>query len=149
MPRLEWNDSLSIGIYRVDSQHMRLIEVANDFLRTAGEGRDGEAIQTTLTRLREYTVNHFRDEEAYMREIHYPRLARHQEEHRNLVQRVKQFQRDLYEQRDITVEVMRDFLREWLVGHIINSDLKIAEWLRAEEESRARQEQETKSGGAE
>lgn len=145
MPKLEWNDSLSLGIYRIDSQHMQLIEVANDFLDSARQGHDQEAVQKTLARLREYTVNHFRDEEAYMKEIHYPRRGEHEGEHRNLVHRVKQFQRDLYKHRDITIDTLRDFLREWLVGHIINSDLKIAEWLRAEEERKAAEREDSKS----
>lgn len=149
MARLEWTEALSLGVYRVDSQHMHLVEVANAFLKALEENQGDEAVEETIASLREYTVHHFHDEEDYMKEIRYPGRAEHQMEHNKLVQQVKQFQRDLYKHRGVTPEAMRDFLKEWLIGHIINTDLKIAAWLREQEKRKAAPEGREEKGKSE
>lgn len=136
MPHVQWDESLSIGVYAIDSQHMDHLALVNEFLEAVAQRRGGDVVEKILTRLREYTVRHFHDEEVYMSEVRYPRRGEHQARHQELVHAVKLFQRDLYKHRDVPVEQLRELLKSWLIDHILEQDMKIGKWVRAEEERR-------------
>ncbi|GAB7023096.1 bacteriohemerythrin [Salidesulfovibrio brasiliensis] len=133
MARINWDESLETGIYSIDSQHMDLVGMCNDFLDAVSSGKTEQAVNALVRRLREYCVQHFHDEEETMAEMGYPRLGEHQREHRRLSQQVKEYQRDLYKKRTPQPLEVRDFLKDWLLGHILGMDMKIAEWLKERE----------------
>gem|GEM_PF-426667 len=136
MSHLEWDESLCIGVYAIDKQHMKLVELVDEFLEAVARGRGDDITEEIIARLREYTVRHFHDEESYMEEIHYPARGEHHAAHRELARSVKLFQRDLYKRRDVSVDVLRHFLKKWLISHILDCDMKIGEWVRKEEEKK-------------
>jgi hemerythrin-like metal-binding protein len=126
---LKWDDSLSLGITRIDDQHRKMVDLANGVLEAIRRKQGQAVIRPLVQELREYTVTHFQDEEAFMERIRYPEIAEHRQEHMVLTQRVKDYQRAIYHREDIEVKEMLDFLKEWLVGHIIESDMRIARYL--------------------
>lgn len=136
MPSIQWEDTLAIGIYAIDRQHMDLLALVNEFLKAVAQKRGKDVVEKIVARLREYTVLHFHDEEAYMNQVRYPARGEHQMRHQELARAVKLFQRDLYKHRDVPVEQLRQFLKDWLINHILEQDMKIGKWVRAEEERR-------------
>lgn len=132
MAQLEWNRSLSVGIATIDEQHKHLIELVNEFLEAADAGEGPAAIHGVVERLRKYTVSHFHDEEQFMEQIKYPDRGAHQVAHKELVRTVKLFQRDIYTQQGVSVAAMRSFLKQWLINHILEKDVALGKWHRAE-----------------
>lgn len=130
MPRIAWDDRLSLGIEEIDDQHRRLIGHANRLLEAVDKGLADGIISDLIHDLREYTVFHFRDEEAYMVRVAYPELAVHCQAHEDLRRRVKDLQRQLYEHRLPAPATVRELLRTWLVEHILHMDRKIGDWVR-------------------
>lgn len=130
MTELQWDSSLELGIASIDRQHKALVAMCNAFLRAIAEGQTEAAVSALIQRLREYSVKHFHDEEATMADMEYPHLGEHQREHRALTMRVKEYQRDLYKNRELDPLEVRVFLRSWLIEHILGTDLRIAEWVR-------------------
>lgn len=125
MRSLKWSESLGLGAPEVDKQHKVLIGIANKFLLSARKGEGNEAVQKTFAKLRDYTVTHFHEEEQFMRRIEYPGLKNHEVQHALIIQQVKAYQRRLYQGEEASVEEVLDFLKTWLVEHIIQQDLKI------------------------
>jgi hemerythrin-like metal-binding protein len=135
MRSLQWSSALELGSPEVDEQHKMLIDIANDFLHAVREGEGSENVQETFKRLREYTVTHFYDEEQFMGRMNYPGLKDHQVQHTLIIQQVKAYQRRLYEGEVTSVEEMLDFLKKWLVEHIVQQDLKLKQHLESMKEA--------------
>lgn len=125
MPNIVWSPQLAIGNPKIDDEHKELIRIANSVLRALNEGRDRAEFGKLLHALREYTVLHFNNEEEFMRSINYPDILQHMDEHTELKRKVKDFQNELFRGQKINVTRMRDMLKEWLIGHILNRDIKI------------------------
>lgn len=134
MPNIVWSPQLAIGNDKIDNEHKQLIRIANAFLRALNGGRDKSEFTRLLHELREYTVLHFNNEEEFMRTINYPDLAEHMDRHAELKRKVKDFQRDLFHGQDMDVPRMRDMLKDWLLGHILECDLKLKTFLTARTE---------------
>lgn len=150
MKKIEWDDCLSLNVKRVDDQHRQMVEMVNELLEKLHQGKGEEVVRPLLAKLREYTVYHFHDEEAFMEEIGYPERGEHHQEHERLVKRVKQFQRDIYEQRTVEPAALLSFLKDWLLDHILKMDMQIGKFVQ-EKEARikaAASEQEEGAAGA-
>ena len=135
MPNIVWSSQLVIGNPKIDSEHKELIRIANALLRALNEGRNKNDFSKVLHELREYTVSHFNNEEEFMRSIKYPGLNAHVDEHTELKRKVKDFQRDLFLGQDVDRARLREMLKEWLVGHILECDLKIKNYLTLQAQS--------------
>lgn len=129
MPTFEWSEELSIGNADVDAEHKRLLKIANALLAAMEKGRTKNDFAKILHELREYTVFHFNNEEEYMRSIGYPDVKAHADEHEKLKRRVKDLQHSVFLGEKVDYAVLKDMLKDWLIGHILNCDLLIKSYL--------------------
>lgn len=130
MKKLEWSDKLNLGVKQIDDQHQQLVHLANNLVLTIQTGETRDVLGKVFKELREYTVFHFRDEELYMEEIEYPERRAHAVTHRELKDQVKQYQRDIYKKSEVTPNEVLEFLRSWLVDHIIYKDMGIVNYIK-------------------
>ena len=134
-----WKDKYKVGVPLIDEQHQELFRRVTDFvetLRASGEwGLKVEKVNETLTFMQDYVITHFRDEEAYQREIGYPELERHAEIHRQMVEEVvrfgEQYAREGY--KEVLVMQFAGKLLAWLINHVAADDQKIAVYARGRE----------------
>lgn len=131
-PALRWDDRLNLGVAEIDGQHQTLVGYCNVLVAAIQKGQGQAAVTATLTRLRDYTTIHFAAEERYMEQIGYPDLPAHREAHADMVRRVKEFQRRIYQHEDPAPAEVRAFLKDWLITHILGVDRKIAAFLKAQ-----------------
>ena len=129
-PALRWDDGLSLGVAEIDDQHKALLGHCNELVEAIRQGRGAQVLGKTLARLRDYTATHFAAEERYMERIGYPELAAHRAAHEGMVRRVKEFQRRIYQHAAPAPAEVRGFLKDWLITHILGTDLKIAAFLK-------------------
>lgn len=134
MPNIVWSETLSVGRMEIDAEHKQLIRIANSLLRAMQEDRNKNDFAKILHELREYTVFHFANEEEYMRSIDYPDLGDHMEEHNILKRRVKDFQHSVFIGETVEFGLLREMLKDWLVGHILSCDLLIKGYLASKNE---------------
>ncbi len=129
MPLIQWTQSLSVNIKEIDSQHKRLIELINLLHESMRAGKGKDVLGKVLGDLADYTVSHFGTEEGLFQKYGYPEYLRHKREHDELTKQVLAL-KDKFETGApvITVELM-NFLKDWLNGHILNSDKKYSEFL--------------------
>ena len=124
-----------IGVPQIDQEHKRLFELIaeTDTALKKDQGSVDQAI-LLINELKQYAVNHFSHEEAYMQKINDPELKRQKTEHAAFLKKVNS-----YEYASVTEEAARgimlellEYLSRWLVGHILGSDIMIGHFKAAE-----------------
>ena len=131
MAKIQWDDSLSVGIEIIDEQHKMLIQRLGE-LSEAVENRQGEtAIMKTLEFMSDYTDFHFTSEEQHMSEQNYPGLADQKAQHEEFRATLKRIVEDYEDEgptRSLTTSI-NTFLFNWLINHIKGTDLKFGKFL--------------------
>lgn len=130
MARIEWHEGLSLGIMDLDGQHKQLLELCNWLLKAVRDG-SREDVAAAFRQLRQYTITHFNAEEAFMESVDYPGLPRHKLLHAQLKRDVKHYQDVVYRHGEVTEGEIRDFLKQWLLDHILQNDLDIRKWVQS------------------
>lgn len=126
-----FTDQYLTGVSLIDKEHRELFRIIGEVYRVmmneiAFDKYD--EIVSLLEELKEYTKFHFQDEEIYMESIHYPDLEAQKRAHDAFVSRLEEMDLEhIDENQQETLEDMMEFLSEWLVNHILNSDKKIGE----------------------
>lgn len=129
MKQIQWNDELCMNNEQVDSQHKELIRICNVLLKAVTDGKDKRIVNNVLRKLREYTVFHFSSEEGLMEKARYDKRAEHANEHARLKREVKDYQRMVYEHENLTPDAILEFLKNWLLGHILTYDREFARFI--------------------
>ena len=128
MKRMQWNDSLSVGIEQIDSQHKKWMEHFNNAAEAIEARKTQTQISKTLEFLMDYTEMHFSTEEKYMTELGYAGLQEHKARHDQLRSTLTNLVKD-FEDEGVTsslAEAIDSFLGNWLIQHIHEIDKKFA-----------------------
>ena len=117
------------GIEIIDEEHaelFRIIRRANDLITEELLHDKYDEIVSVLDQLRNYTVQHFSDEEEYMASINYEGLDIQKKTHEMFVDKLNDINLDDLDdnQQQYLIELV-DFLLMWLVNHILKMDKKI------------------------
>lgn len=129
MNYFEWNDNLSVHDALIDQDHKTLINMVNELHDAADLEQDHLSLSKILTRLANYTQEHFQREEDLMQASAYPAFKAHREQHRKLLERVTDLQHELNNARTLVALETAELLRFWLTSHILLSDKQFAEFL--------------------
>ncbi|MEW7986183.1 MAG: bacteriohemerythrin [Candidatus Thiodiazotropha sp.] len=127
---LTWRDDWYLGIDEIDQQHLHLVElvnqVADSVMTQNSESNDDGGAMRLVLQLQEETRQHFRDEEAFMRNHEYPQVSSHHREHALLQAELSDLIREIEEgKRRLDIETLTS-LKYWLIDHVIDSDMDIA-----------------------
>jgi hemerythrin-like metal-binding protein len=125
---LPWKDEYSVRVELFDSQHKKMFEYINDLGDAINKVEEHAVLRAILSGLISYTKIHFKDEEVNMKRYKYPGYDHHKKEHEVLTNRVNTFALEFYRNKDMTVNVM-DFLHDWILIHILNTDMKYSAFL--------------------
>ena len=124
MAFFEWDDSLSVGVPLIDSDHQILISLINQLHETLEDEEARATMGSVLNALADYTEYHFAREERAMEAVGYADLEEHKQRHRKLEAQVNEIRRKYAENPDETVgQELLDFLRDWLQNHIKREDM--------------------------
>ena len=125
MSLINWDDSYSVHIKKIDEQHKGLVKLVNELHDAMSQGAANDVLSKVLNSLVDYTIIHFNTEEEMFKSYNYPDYQAHKNEH----DKVKEFQSKFKEGKStITYELM-DFLSDWLINHILDSDKKYSSYL--------------------
>jgi hemerythrin len=129
MPLFNWTEAYSVNIMVIDTQHKQLVNMINALHEAMREGKGNEIMGQMVNNLATYAVRHFAEEEKYLTQHAYPGLAAHKAEHEAFKKKVGDLQKKMGEQKfGLTMEVM-NFLKDWLIKHILEVDQKYAPFL--------------------
>ena len=123
MALMQFSDKYHTGIAQVDNQHKKLFDLINELNDAMKQGKGSEVVGKTLDALMNYTVTHFKDEEALMVSKKYPGYLSHKMQHDQFVAKVKEMAEKQKAGRSLVQIEVSKFLADWLTGHIIKTDM--------------------------
>ena len=122
---VNWDESLSVGIDVIDEHHRYLFDLTNDLIDIMANKRGSKELVRVLNALEQYAQVHFLAEERMMQHCAYDGTERQIKQHKQFLDELNEFYKELHDNPLIAqIEVM-GFLREWLVGHIRYEDTKL------------------------
>lgn len=126
---IKWNERLKVGVDYIDTAHEKFLSVVRKLIRLNEEEQDDKWLCTEgMKFFKNYTIEHFAQEEAYMRSIHYEKYEEHKLLHdnwRNIT--LPALERDL-ETSNFSPDSVRHFLSmciSYINIHIIMEDRAI------------------------
>ena len=126
---IQWRDLMSVDGGLIHRDHQALIAIINQFENVAPEHAARQQLQTILMDLHNYSKRHFRREEELQNSISYPEYEPHQLEHLRLIELLARVQTQFSESNENELSAvhkhMTNFLRRWLIEHVIKSDLRM------------------------
>jgi len=125
----EMKEEYKIGVDIIDEQHKRLFELADKaymLLKNEFTSDKYDKIIRILEELKEYTATHFDSEEEYMESIKYKRLFTQKIQHKKFIDSLNKIDlRSIDENQDESLVEILTFLNEWLIEHILKTDILI------------------------
>jgi len=125
----QWNEKYSLHVEKIDTQHKELFRLSA-LVDALDENTTKEDIKKLLNKFFIYMREHFRDEEAYMKSIGYPLLKKQQQLHQEIIEEFTKLLKENHSIESIK-EQMKIATKKWLIDHILNNDLKIEKWRKA------------------
>jgi hemerythrin len=122
MEFIEWNDSLKTGIKIIDVQHRHIARLTNRLYDAMIEQNTEDIITTAIKELEEYAQYHFETEEVFMKKCEYAHSAKHILEHQGFAVQIQIFKLQLRTFNQNSIHTLLNFLRNWLINHILGTD---------------------------
>jgi hemerythrin-like metal-binding protein len=124
MSLITWQNTYSVNVAEIDTQHKTLIAMINELFDAMKAKRGDTVIEGIIEKLASYTETHFKTEEKYFDRFGYAETAAHKLAHAQFVDKVVDFQAKLKAGSiTLSIEILR-FLEKWLVTHIQVEDKK-------------------------
>jgi hemerythrin len=131
---LVWNDSYATGVTEIDEQHMILVHTLNEASVKLAGHFSLEQLEQITQDLLAYALYHFETEETLMQEYGYEAqspadAAAHLEQHRSFSAKVVAVRDGIKSGNPIAPADLLGFLNQWLINHILNTDLRLGAFL--------------------
>ena len=125
----EWNNRFNIGVASIDNAHRKLFSIVRKLIYLSKNENNGKwACAEGIKYFKSYAIEHFTDEEAYMRSVSYEGYEMHKRLHDNMrYKTLPALEKDLT-QSGYSQESIHHFLGiclGWLTAHIIIEDRAI------------------------
>lgn len=133
---ITWREGLTIDYGPIDQDHHTLIAIINAF-EAVGPGPDAAAgLAHVISELERYGAAHFAREEKLQRLVAFPLASDHSEQHRHMMRSLDAARADLARATSAPdLAAFRDrmggFLHDWLIDHIIKTDLLMKPYVKA------------------
>ena len=122
-----WQNSYQLGHQKVDEQHQQLFDLANQLVESTNQ----HALAENAMRLYRHVREHFKAEEAFMKERDYPNYESHVATHNLMLNKLvdvsDKINRHEWQQQDVL-----KFMKEWIT-HILHEDSTINEYFHAQQ----------------
>jgi len=131
---LVWSDDFATGVAEIDEQHMILVHTLNEASVKLNRDSSLEMLQQITQDLLSYALYHFETEEELMHEYNYLEnveedAKKHLKQHRSFSEKVVSVREGLKSETPIESQDLLDFLNNWLVDHILNTDQKFGAFI--------------------
>ncbi len=123
---MEWDADCCIGFSVVDARREELFDTVRKLQRRMNPNK--ETVHFALKTAAQYASQVFPIEEELMREIFYPALMKHQEQHQNFKRVVSTFLAGLRNDEGEEMDEIVLFLNSWVEQHLLNSDIEFGQY---------------------
>lgn len=128
---LSWNSSLLIGHDLIDSQHVKLFRLFDEFIEGSAHGAGKDALLELHQALKDYTTEHFQAEEVLMEEAGYPKTGQHRRDHQRFKGDLAALRVQISQQGPSLMNLVQTnkTLVSWLVNHVQDKDQSFGDFL--------------------
>ncbi|GLK51419.1 MAG: hypothetical protein CMH94_08310 [Oceanicaulis sp.] len=126
MPIMNWDASLDVGVESMNDDHKQILDLMNAIHDRAATGETGASMIALVDALARVTIEHFRDEEAYMASVNFAGLASHKLIHADLLKTFSDHAGTIRANGGEVPSGFLMFLKLWLTAHIKGIDMKYA-----------------------
>ncbi|MDK2992590.1 MAG: hemerythrin [Clostridiales bacterium] len=129
---IQWDQSLSVGIDKIDNQHKELFNRVNALLDACNQGKGKQVVGEIIDFLGDYVVTHFGAEERYMQQYNYPDYGAHKAMHDGFIDSFGQLKKK-FESEGPGIQLVLQTNRtvvDWLIKHIGNTDKALGTFLK-------------------
>lgn len=125
MAFFDWDPRYDIGVEAMNREHRTLLDLMSKLHAACQAGASRASIIASLDLLGRFTVQHFKDEEAYMEQIQYADRRGHAGIHKNLLAKFEEHRNKFVHGKDAVLPAaFFDFLKLWLQSHILGVDMR-------------------------
>lgn len=133
---IQWSEAMSVGHDLIDEDHKNLVRMINRLFGAVMAEQPHAVVNRVLNDLVDYTVYHFKREEVLMERYAYPDAPAHCKAHRDLIGMVESCRAKFVSGEAVQLaDEIEEFLRDWLVRHILYVDKALADFLSGRGES--------------
>ena len=124
MAVIRWNEKFCVGVVSIDVEHKKLVGYFNELQKVIEDGKGAELLVPALNNLVEFCKEHFATEEKLFALTKYPETEEHLKEHQDLMFKVQHYCKLLASRDTLLASELLDFLRDWVMMHILVCDMK-------------------------
>lgn len=125
---IRWQDKYALGVVKIDEQHRKLFEIAGEIEALLNDDfitDKYDDIVAILGELKDYTIQHFKDEEEFMLNHKFPMFLTHKMMHNDFVEKIESIDLSKVDnEQNLYLKEILNFVGEWLVEHILVEDAK-------------------------
>jgi hemerythrin-like metal-binding protein len=129
MAFINWDEKYSIGIGTIDDEHQEQIRLLNLFHDEFKKSPESPMLFELFENLLENTRRHFDNEENLMKKYSFPLYEEHRVSHDELILKAENLKEELRAGRLRFSFELVNFFKEWLMLHIMGSDLKYRDFI--------------------
>ncbi len=122
---MQWQDHFSIGVPLIDDQHKKLFQIADKLQSSHNTNAMYKEMGRSIVLLVDYTMQHFRTEEAFMKKIRFPKLETHQTEHRRIIKQLQEVLIKLKADKHVSPSELIEMTSNWIFDHTLQEDAQI------------------------
>lgn len=126
-----WDNTLSIGIGNLDSDHKEIFNNISKLIYYMKEKREIDEITEILNNLEECVIRHLNEEEAIQKQYNYPKYDLHSKEHEKLRNELYGLREALEEDCLSPLFIINMYRKmfKWYRTHILDLDKEFGEYL--------------------
>jgi hemerythrin-like metal-binding protein len=129
--KIEWNESMSVGIAEIDEEHKNFIGLVNRFNDSVANRMDMTAVVKAIGEILDFVAYHFPNEETLFKNLDYPDADDHAQKHAQLRVLLGQIsERAKSEHADYLLIEAGLRIKDEIVNHLMNEDMKYADYFR-------------------
>jgi hemerythrin-like metal-binding protein len=127
--RLEWDESLSVCIPEIDSEHRRFIRLVNDLNDAIVEQMEAAEIRKRMQRVIDDAIAHFAHEEELFRKWGYPKAEEHAAIHAAITQALNDIMGQFSRERSLYEWIAAGLkVKDALIQHLLCEDMKYRDY---------------------
>ena len=126
--RIAWDPIYSVQVKTIDAQHQELFSIVNQLIDLHESG--SADMYPVFKRLVDYLSRHFHAEQMHMKQMKYPMIGLHIQEHTAFTEKIQEFLGRYQEGDRELSRKMLVFLSDWVFSHTTNVDIKYAAFSR-------------------
>ncbi len=133
MPIFNFDAEFKLGIPKIDEEHARLVNMLNEMQDLVKLNEKDKACVIFRETMSAFVSSHFDHEEAFMREIGYPRVDEHAQLHRNFKRSMEAVMEKINSMDEAAFRNAMTDTYTWIITHIGKTDRKYASYLKEQE----------------